>query len=214
MPERLTPALIRAAAARHSLNPASLQAIISVESSGSGYLGNGWVRILYERHWLWRRLEERGIIPTKLAAERPDLCGRSWDRRYYRGGAAEWDRVAAVQAWGARADPERWESYKKAAYESCSWGLFQLMGFHYTAAGYANIYELKHAFEESEVEQLDAILRWMSGNGLLAKLRAQDWTGFARGYNGNGQVPYYSSRLLQAYRAARLMVAYRVAGGG
>jgi hypothetical protein len=202
MPQRLTAAGIRAAAAEHELDPRALRAVITVESGGSGFLRNGWCKILFEAHHLWQRLKTRDIDPGRLGAQRPDLCRRKWNAHLYVGGAGEWDRVAAVLAWASRNDPDHWESYKKAAYESCSWGLFQLMGFNYAAAGYADVYQMKHDHEAGEPQQLAAILRWMEHDGLLPLLRAKSWSAFARRYNGPGQVTLYAGRLRDAYHAA------------
>jgi len=150
MSKVLTRQAILAAAKAHDVEPAALQAVITVETGGrGGFLPNGWCKILFERHWLWKRLsmEGRNVDPRRLAGQRPDLCGRRWDpKRYpYGGELYQWDRVAGVITWGQRSDPERWESYKKAAYESCSWELFQIMGYHYGELGYANVYDFKHA---------------------------------------------------------------------
>jgi hypothetical protein len=210
--KRLTREEIARAAARCGVDPAALRAVCAVESGGSGFLPNGWLKVLFERHWLWRRLRERGIDPEPLGRDRPDLCGSRWEVRWYRGGLREWDRISAVITWASRNDPARWESYKKAAYESCSWGLFQQMGFHYRAAGHPDVYAMKRAFEQGEAAHLEAILRWMAGNGLLEALRQRDWTRFARGYNGSGQVALYSLRLRLAY--VRAQVELRISGSG
>lgn len=175
-----------------------LRAVIAVESGGTGFLPDGRPRILLEGHLLWRRLRVRGISPVGLARQHPTLCFPSWTRRWYRGGTGEWERLERVIRFGA-GQPE-WEGYKKAGLESCSWGLFQLLGMNYAAAGFRNVYELKHAHEAGEPEQLAAILRWMGTNGLLGALRRKDWIRFTRGYNGPGQVPLYSARLAAAYR--------------
>lgn len=203
MSKALTDAEIITTAHEHGIEPAALKAVIAVESGGTGYLPDGRVKILFEGHILWKRLQTRGISPQALAKAKPSLCFPSWTRAFYRGGAREWERVQGVLDWASENAPTQFESYKRAAYESCSWGLFQLMGFHYAAAGYPDVYALKHALEVSEAEHLAAILRWMGGNGLLAKLQDKDWVGFTRGYNGLGQVPVYSARLAQAYRKAK-----------
>ena len=203
MSKSLTPAQLREAARAHNVEPAALRAVVLVESGGSGFLADGRPKILFERHWLYKRLRTRGIDPAPLARARPDLCGSRWDRRYYKGGAAEYDRIEDVIGWGGKRDPERWESYKKAALESASWGLFQLMGFHFAAVGCADIYEFKHAHEESEERQLQLILKWMQGNGLLERMRRRQWVRFVTAYNGPGAVPTYTAKLMAAYSRAK-----------
>jgi hypothetical protein len=205
VPERLTTAQLADAAGRSGVDIAALRAILTVETGDQGgFLPDGRVRILFERHILWKRLQGRGIFPHELAKQRPDLCGPDWERKYYLGRAAEWGRVEAVIAWAQKHDPARWESYKKAAYESCSWGLFQLMGFHYAGLGYANVYAFKHAQEQSEAQQLQDALRWMDREGLLSLLRARRWPAFVRRYNGPGQVAFYAARLTAAYLKAKV----------
>lgn len=203
MPPRLTEAEIVAAATAAKVEPAALRAVISVESGGSGFLPDGRLKILLEGHLLWRRLQSRGIDPTPLHRNRPDLCFPRWTRRHYRGGVGEWNRVQDVLDWASAHAPERFESYKKAAYEACSWGLFQLLGMNHAAAGYANVYALKHDFETGEAAQLRAILRWMEQTGILPFLQRKQWPQFVRRYNGPGQVPLYSARLLATYWKAR-----------
>lgn len=202
MPDRLTQSEITAAAVANSIERAALIAVIEVESGGSGFLADGRPKILLEGHYLWKQLKARGIDPKRIAASKPSLCFPSWTRKWYRCGAAEWARVQQVLDWASANAPTQFESYKKAAYESCSWGLFQLMGANYEAAGFDNVYQFAEAHRASEAKQLEAILTWMRGNGLLAKLRAKDWSGFARGYNGPGQVAVYSAKLRREYEEA------------
>ena len=204
MPMLLTYPMIKEAAREYNLEPAALRAIIAVESGGSGFLPDGRLKILYERHAMWQRLKSRDIDPNLLAKAHPLLCGSRWDpkRHPYGSQAGQYDKLLTIITWAQQHHTERWESYKKAAYEACSWGLFQVMGYHYAACGYSDIYTLKHTFEESEEHHLRAILRWMSGNGLITHLRAKNWERFARGYNGAGQVGHYANKLRQAYMAA------------
>lgn len=203
MSKRLTPEQIYRAAISHGLEPAALRAVIAVESGGSGFLPDGRCKVLFERHHMWKRLQARGLDPGPLAAARPDLCGTSWKPKLWPYGsqAKQWDRIAAVIRFGDSVD--RQESYAKAAYEATSWGLFQLMGFNYEAAGFPNVLAFKQAHEESEAQQLAAILRWMGGNGLLGRLAKRDWIRFTAAYNGPGQVPVYSARLMAAYARER-----------
>ena len=198
--QRLSAQDIKTAAEISRVNPVALRAVIAVESAGDGYLPNGWLKILFERHHFWKRLQSRGIWPGPIGAARPDLCGPTWDRKHYLGGVKEWDRISGVVSWAQRNDPSHWESYKKAAYEACSFGLLQFMGGQYQEADYPDVYSLKHSFEESERNQLLAVCRWMEKNGTMDSLRREDWKAFARRYNGPGQVLIYSARLWVAFK--------------
>jgi hypothetical protein len=203
MPPILTRQDVARAALARRIDPAALQAVIDVETGGSGFLASGRVKILFEGHWLWRRLVSRGIDPKRFALARPSLCFPSWTRAHYRGGAGEWSRVEEVIAWAQLHDTQVWESYKKAAYESCSWGLPQLMGFHYERVGFPNVYDLKHFMERGEPAQLEVMLRFLDVSGLIPRLQAHDWFNFARIYNGPGQVPFYAGKLAAAFKSAK-----------
>lgn len=196
----LTPEQIDAAARLHDLEPALLKAVIDVESGGRGYLADGRLKILFEGHWLWKMLKEKGIKPEEIAKAHPDLCYEKWTKAHYKGGAREWDRIAKVLEFGsATGKPGVFQQYKKAAYESCSWGMFQIMGFHWKGLGYDGVYEFKADLEKSEANQLSIILDWMTNNGLIKALRLKNWEGFVRGYNGSGQIPEYTKKLKAAY---------------
>jgi hypothetical protein len=208
--KKLTRQQIGAAAEQNGLEAAALRAVIAVESGGSGYITDGRVKILFERHVMWKQLRIRGMNPRPLAKALPGLCGSAWDPDifpYGRGGTNQYARIQQILDWASVYDQEHWESYKKAAYEACSWGLFQMMGYHYAACGYENVYTLKHAFEESEANQLAAILTWMGGNRLLTKLQNKQWRAFVRSYNGNGQVDHYTEKLLAAYEREKSISA-------
>jgi hypothetical protein len=195
VPPTLTREDIISEAQKWGLPPATLRAIILTESAGGGFLPSGQVKILYERHWMWRRLRARSMDPMPLARSRPDLCGPHWDKQYYRAGAREYDRLAEVVAWASQHDPDHWESYKKASFEACSWGLGQVMGFHFDTQGFADIYAFKHFNEESEKNQLEVMLRFCRDNRLIHALRGNDWEAIALTYNGPGQKAHYAEIL-------------------
>jgi hypothetical protein len=198
--EKLTPQQLGDAAERYGVEARALRAVIEAETGGrGGFLPDGRVRILFERHILWSRLEIRGIDPHPLAAAHPDLCGEHWDPHRYPYGTEprQWNRVQTVIDYGRNHGAAL--SYEKSAWEACSWGLFQLLGLNYEAAGFADVLLLKAAMEQSEAAQLAAALRWMQHAGSLAALRAKDWKAFALRYNGPGQVANYSRKLQEAY---------------
>jgi hypothetical protein len=206
MPTQLTSQKINEVAWKYSIEPAVLHALADVESAGSGFLPDGRVKILLERHWVYKLLKnDRKLDPRPLAVALPSVCGPSWNpQRYpYGSSASQYDRIGKIITWAQEHDPERWETYKKVAYEASSWGRFQLMGLHYKRCGYPDIYAMKHSFEADEGEHLAAACRWMRSNGLLGRLQARDWEAFVRGYNGPSQINYYMKRLLAAYAKHR-----------
>ena len=48
--------------------------------------------------------------------------------------------------------------------------------------------------------QLEVMMAFVRKRGLLDELRDHNWEGFARLYNGTGQVEFYSTKMAQAHR--------------
>lgn len=110
----------------------------------------------------------------------------------------------------------------RAALQSTSWGIGQIMGMNYKSAGFQNVEEMVEAMSNSEDQQLMAVGNFLISNGLSTALRAHDWASFARGYNGpgyainrydirlNGEYQKYSAGVLPDLnvRAAQLFLTY------
>lgn len=208
-------------ATKYQIDPAALWAVVLTESSGGGFLNDRFprystllpfipkdpeansIKILFERHILWKRLLSRGISPAPLARDHPNLCGPRWERKYYEGGMKEYGRINQVYDWAYNNQHDKIESYRKALLESCSWGLFQLMGFNYAAAGFSSVDQMVTEFQRGETVQVEGILKWIKAVGLLDNLQRKDWIGFTRGYNGPGQIPIYAPRLYSNYLKSR-----------
>ncbi|MGF6978230.1 hypothetical protein QFZ94_006745 [Paraburkholderia sp. JPY465] len=188
-PKHLRDADIEMAAERLAVPVACVRAVNEVESTGSGFLFDGRPKILFERHIFWQRLDSRGIPPAPIAATNPNICSQM--RGGYRGGAAEYERLADAALVDAR-----------AAHESASWGAFQVMGYHWKRLGYSGIGEFVARMERSEADQLDAFVRFVAADAsLLAALKGGNWAAFAKGYNGsNFTRNLYDARLTLAYR--------------
>lgn len=187
---------LQAAADRLGVDLACIKAVNQVESRGHGFLDGGCPVILLERHVAYARAKEAGMPLDGLVAKYPNLVNPA--RGGYAGGQAEW----------ARFDNLRRVTAQEIAVESCSWGLFQIMGFHWQALGYASALVFQEAMFSSEAEQLDAFVRFILGDpSLLKALKAKKWTDFARLYNG----PAYKENLYDAKLAAAYAKAEGVA---
>src|SRR5690606_24828097 len=98
---------------------------------------------------------------------------------------------------------------RKAAWESTSWGMGQVMGAHWAWLGYASIDALVAEARSGARGQLRLMARYIDKAGLADALRRRDWAAFARGYNGPGfAVNGYDGRLARAY------ARHAAAGGG
>jgi len=180
-----------------------LWAVIQVETSGVGFQMNRTPTILYERHVFHRLTQGRfDGDPSGISNADPGGYGPS--------GSHQYDRLLAAAALD-----------ETAALQSASWGMGQVMGFHATSLGYADVKAMVRQMCAKESEQLAAMARFIDLNGLASALRAHDWARFAKGYNGaNYQINRYDTRLASAHaalergvpdldiRAGQLMLAF------
>ncbi|WP_313378662.1 N-acetylmuramidase family protein [Achromobacter insolitus] len=175
----LTTADLKRAADTLGVPLATVRAVNEVEAQGPGFLSDGRPVILFERHVFHRRLVERGIDPAPLMARYPGIVNKA--RGGYAGGAAEYQRFAIAA-----------EIHRDAAIEACSWGAFQVMGYHWEALGYESAADWERRMRLHESEHLDAFVRFILADPALHKaLIGRKWATFARGYNG----PAYAENL-------------------
>lgn len=168
---------------------ATIKAVNEVESSGSGFVG-GKVKILFEGHVFWRQLKKHGKNPLKLRAGNEDILYPKWTRRHYAGGVKEHDRLERARA-----------IHREAALESASWGLFQIMGYHHAICGWDTVAGMVKALSMHERHHLRGFVQFILHEGLDRQLRAKDWVGFARRYNGSGfKGNKYDTKLEAAYQ--------------
>lgn len=169
---------------------ASIKAVSEVESAGDGFIERGMPKILFERHWMYRKLKEYGLgTALNLAVEHlPEIVNR--DAGGYKGGVREWGRFN--EAYGLN---------KECAIESTSWGRYQIMAFHYDRLGYDSPKHFMDEMMKSESEHLQAFVRFIKINpSLLSALRDKDWAKFAHGYNGPAyQKNRYDEKMTEAY---------------
>ena len=171
------------------IEPAALKAVALVESNGSGFLPSGKCKILFEGHIFWRQLVICGINPNIYLLENKNILFEVWDKSKYIGGEGEYDRL--VQAKRINID---------AALKSASWGMFQIMGFNYKSCGYSDVKEFTISMQQSEMNQLKAVVSFIGANGMVDSLKSKNWAEFAKKYNGNGYASnQYDNKLLLAY---------------
>lgn len=186
--KRLSQDDIAGAARALDVDAAAVRAVVEIESRGVGFLADGRPVILFERHIMHRRLAAIGRDAGLLARYLPDAINSAPGG--YQGGASEHDRLYLAR----QIDPV-------SAVESASWGLFQIMGFHWRALGYASAFEFEARMARSEGEQLGAFVSFIRINTALhAALKRRDWAAFAAGYNGPAYARnQYDLKLAAAY---------------
>ena len=180
---------------QYQLELAVVKAVNEIESNGKGFLVGDKPRILFEGHVFWRQLESRGINPDEYVnSSIENVLYKKWTRKFYKGGLGEYDRMNNAAALNN--DPR----FKDAALASASWGMFQIMGYHYKSLGYSSVTNFVDKMYQHEYEHLLAFGKFLEVNNLLDHLHTKNWAAFARGYNGPGYAQNkYDIKLAKAY---------------
>ena len=192
MSKKLTEAQIQAQALGLGIEVAALKAVIEVECKSSGFNADGTPVILFEQHVFRQRLIANGkaAIADKAMRERPDLCSKTMGN--YGLYSAQHGRLNAAAQY-----------HRDSALESASWGIGQVMGYHWKALGYPTLQNFINAMYRDEASQLEAMCRFIKVNGLVNTLKNKDWKAFARGYNGPAYARNsYDVKLGNAYKKA------------
>ncbi len=163
-------------------HPGMVEALALKETHGKAFLPDGRPTILFERHQFYKRIpivRKAGQTQASLIAVRDqaakvdgDIC--SSVRGGYKGGAAEYDRLARAQKYS-----------DTAALESASWGQFQVMGFNAVAIGYPSVQEFVRLMYQGIDQHLIALVRFILATPKALKgIREQNFAMLAGAYNG------------------------------
>lgn len=163
-------------------------AILDVETSGFGFLRDKRPKILFERHIFHKLTKgEHDSGNANISSEKPGG---------YVGGPGEYNRLK-----------EAMRLNREAALKSTSWGIGQIMGLNYEAAGFATIYDMVKAMVKDEDSQLLAMANFIKSKSLKDALQRRDWESFARCYNGpQYKKNKYDKRLAAAYAKYNVML--------
>lgn len=165
----------------------AIKAVAEVESRGEGFLSDGRPVILFEAH------KFSFYTGGKYDQSHPQISSSTWNKKLYKGGAGEHDRLNIAI-----------ELDRRAALMSASWGRFQIMGFNFALAGFVGVEEFVAAMQESEARHLEAFVQIVRSFDLEDELRRKDWAGFARIYNGQSyRANRYDHKMREAYRRFR-----------
>ena len=180
---------IAAVAAEFRIEPAALLAVAEIESGGNAYAlveGRREPLIRFEGHYFDRRLAGDKQKRARRAGLSSPEAGAIANPP---GQAARWrllEQAAVID--------------RKAAFESVSWGLGQVMGAHWAWLGFASVEALVAEARSGAAGQARLMARYIVKAGLREALAARDWAGFARGYNGPGyRRNSYDKKLAAAY---------------
>jgi hypothetical protein len=191
------------------VSPASIAAVIYVETAGQAFGEDGRMTIKFEPCVFY---EMWGSNQTEEFSQYFE-CNRPNDR--FRESATE--NFTELHGDHFR----EWTAFslartlnEDAAMRSISMGLGQIMGFNYHAIGYSSANEMFNALSNSTKSQLDALFLALSykdatGKSCLDPLKTEDYVLFANCYNGEGRDQEYGSRISQAAESYKLVTSNR-----
>lgn len=185
--KHLTLADLSAAAASLGCDVAMVIAVAEVECGPLGpFLKDGRPRILFERHWFHK------LTGGKFSKAHPAISS-SKRGGYQKSGEAEWVRLSKAR-----------ELAEEPALMSASWGLFQILGVNYGAAGFPNVGEFAAAMHRGAGEHLKAFVSFVKSKGLESAFRIRDFVAIARLYNGPAYREHrYDDRMAAAFVEAK-----------
>ncbi|MER8882587.1 N-acetylmuramidase family protein [Mesorhizobium sp. M0816] len=160
-----------------------IHAFLDVETLGHGFDAQGRPIILFEPHVFFRNLSGA----KRAQAVAAGLAYQRWGEKPY-----PRDSYPRLKAAGAIDET--------AALKSASWGLGQVLGENFRAAGYETVQDMVSDMMVDEELQLAAAVNFIKFHKLDIALRKHDWAAFAKGYNGAGfKKNAYDTRLANAY---------------
>jgi hypothetical protein len=168
-----------------------IKAVAKVEAPKGAFDEQGRPTILYEPFQFGRLTEHKydGIIVNLDGNDYPLSLKGKWsiERAKYGKFSIQYRKLDAAEKLDLL-----------AARKSCSWGMFQLMGFNFKECGYDTFMLFYADMHESEVKQLKAYLNFLKSKDLGKYLVSEDFISFAEGYNGSGQVERYAGMIKDA----------------
>lgn len=168
-----------------------LMAIASQESKHASFKAVKQATILFERHKMYRLLIKKGNTKASVDA---------LSKRY---------PSIVNEDSGGHNDMTSYDKLKTAksidydcAVQSCSWGKFQVMGFHY-ANLYSSPRELEKAMNMCELQQFKYFVLYLKKtNGMVNALKSKNWEEIATLYNGpkwKEKNPEYANNIKRYY---------------
>ena len=152
-----------------------IKAFAIVESGGrSGFNENNLPVIAFEGH-IFRKYTDRiyDFTHPNLSYIYNKKANRSWKR----------NNKDQTTSWKTLSDA--FDLDAEAALKSCSWGMFQLMGFNYKNSGHDDIYSFVKAMKQNAGNHLQCFLSFCTKNpNLLSAMQKKDFTNMAANYNG------------------------------
>lgn len=175
MIKRLQDSDFEIAAKQLDVETSLIKAFAIVESGGrSGFGPDSLPVIAFEGHW-FRRLTSKRFDRShpKLSYPYQVKAGPEW-KQNNKDQRAAWKTLDTASELDA-----------VAAVMSCSWGMFQVMGFNHGKCGFKSPLSFVNAMKAGEPGQLTAFVSFcQSVPGLVPAMKASDYRAMATLYNG------------------------------
>ncbi|MCV3209591.1 N-acetylmuramidase domain-containing protein [Mesorhizobium sp. YC-39] len=160
-----------------------IHAFMDVEAAGSGFDAKGRPKLLFEPHVFYRNLAGA----KRTAAVKAGLAYSKWGAKPYP--KDSYPRLVAAMAID-----------ETAALKSASWGLTQILGENFKAAGCGSVQAMVQAFMADEAAHLEATVKLLVAWKVDDDLRAHRWPVVAQTWNGPGyKKNRYDSKLAAAF---------------
>lgn len=180
----LDTASIAKAAASIQCSPAQVRTVWKVEAAGAGFQA-GLPKILFEGHIF------SGLTKHAYDASHPGISYPHFDRTKYP--ATQAGRYAQLME-AVALNPD-------AAFQSASYGAFQILGENFGRCGFKDAFSFVMAMCQTEGAQLAAFCAFVKSGHLDTALRNCQWAVFAKGYNGAAYaLNHYDTLLANAYK--------------
>jgi hypothetical protein len=186
---RITSADIIAAARKQRIEPAAARAVLEVEANGRGFSAvTGRILIQFEPAWFQRLLPASVMLSINLALKARQI-GKVLSTEEQKL-LLNWTLVSTNRVQDQTAEYKAFNAafaiHGVTALKATSWGLGQLMGFHFQRLGFATVGEMVDYCKQGEAQQFELTLRFVvTDPKLFAALNKHDWNAFAYRYNGS-----------------------------
>lgn len=169
----LTDSDYRIVASQLGVETAAIKAVVRIEAGAAleGFWAPGVPIINFDRS-MYARMKPTSTQKAPASAAIPQGISSSYGRQ-------EWSQLIAAR----KVNMEK-------ANMGTFWGMFQIGGFNWKICGCKDVEEFVERMSFSEFEQLELFAEFIKNSGMLPLLKAKNWAGFARRYNG----PSYAKR--------------------
>lgn len=196
---------VRAVARKLGIDYRAAVSVFVIEAGSRAYDEGGRMVIRVEAHLLERWGGDRAAWADHFAR---DLGAQAWVGHrvrftlhgewisYHGNNALEWQVIElASQLFG-----------RDTAARATSMGLPQVLGDNCRALGYGNAAQMLAELQRSTHSQIAGFFDYVVRAKLIDEIQREDWTAFARSYNGSGQAETYGKLIGSVYAVARQLL--------